>query len=302
MLAVFKINFLHGTKQTLNCDSTTVLCIKLCYVSVSTLYPVLIVTKILNEAWKFPVFSLSVVWTSKPVNLRVDVCSISEPIGYLQQISLCGQQLKCMGFRCWQRLSGAWLSSVGHTPFTVPLVSFILLYSQTFSTQNINREAFSGCFRSRQHSGSSLLTAICIFYMSFGRRFYPKRLTISAFNIYVGQVQYLAQRHFGMQMGKTEDRTSDLLVGDNHSTPLATAAHMKANTFKILFLMYFSQCVPPFFTLYTDCLPVDNKSLLKCDWSNYGQKPEGFRPQNHVHCLQIYVNMQKLFIECAIGW
>ena len=39
------------------------------------------------------------------------------------------------------------------------------------------------------------------------------------------RVQHLAQRHFGMQMGKTGDRTTDLQVGGQRLYPSATAAH-----------------------------------------------------------------------------
>ena len=43
---------------------------------------------------------------------------------------------------------------------------------------------------------------------------------------YEGQfgVQHLAQGHFGMQMGKTGDRTADLQVGGRPLYPSATAA------------------------------------------------------------------------------
>ena len=51
-------------------------------------------------------------------------------------------------------------------------------------------------------------------HMSFGGRFYPNWLTISAFNLWqaILGVQYLAKGHLGMLMEKTEDWTADLQI------------------------------------------------------------------------------------------
>ena len=59
------------------------------------------------------------------------------------------------------------------------------------------------------------------YIQSFGRRFYPKQPTSSAFNIYEGPFMGSVNcpRTLRMQIGKTEDWTANLLVGENdHST------------------------------------------------------------------------------------